>query len=180
VVQVAFTLSLSGDVSSFTPTVKNQMKIALANKASVDQSFVDVTVYAGSVIAECTIQTLADTSASLQSTMALLLSSTTSATNMLAGVTIAGGASVSVLAVVTPPFVTAIAPPPAPPPLPPPTYEPTQLEIIIVVIVAAIGSTIALFGLGYYARKECCLGKCTVKSTKRPAKGDPAKATQQV
>ena len=177
VVQVAFTLSLSGDVSSFTPTVKNQMKIALANKASVDQSFVDVTVYAGSVIAECTIQTLADTSASLQSTMALLLSSTTSATNMLAGVTIAGGASVSVLAVVTPPFVTAISPPPAPPP---PTYEPTQLEIIIVIIVAAIGSTIALFGLGYYARKECCLGKCTVKSTKRPAKGDPAKATQQV
>jgi hypothetical protein len=177
VVQVAFTLSLSGDVSSFTPTVKNQMKIALANKASVEQSFVDVTVYAGSVIAECTIQTLADTSASLQLTMAELLSSTTSATNMLAGVTIAGGASVSVLAVVTPPFVTAISPPPAPPP---PTYEPTQLEIIIVIIVAAIGSTIALFGLGYYARKECCLGKCTVKSTKRPAKGDPAKATQQV
>ena len=95
------------------------MKIALANRANVDPTLVDVTVYAGSIIAECTIQTLTDRSASLQSTMASALSSTTSATNMFAGVTIAGGASVSVLAVVTQPFVTAIAPSPAPPPPPP-------------------------------------------------------------
>ena len=153
------------------------MKIALANEANVEQTSVDVAVYAGSVVAECTIQTLADRSASLQSTMASALSSTTSATNMLAGVTIAGGASVSVLAVVTQPYVTAIAPPPAPPP---PTYEPTQLEIIIVIIVAAIGSTLALFGLGYYARKECCLGNCTVSTKGGAAKGDPTKATQEV
>jgi hypothetical protein len=108
---VGFSLRLFGDVSSFTSSVLDQMKSAIAARAGVGPSAVEVTVTAGSVIIGVSILTPLATSASVQSAMANATSSPSSATAMLANVT---GVSINVLTVVTPPTVTAFAPSPPP------------------------------------------------------------------
>ena len=108
---VGFSLRLFGDVSSFTSSVLDQMKSAIAARAGVDPSAVELTVRAGSVIVGVSILTPLATSASVQSAMANATSSPSSATAMLANVT---GVSINVLTVVTPPTVTAFAPSPPP------------------------------------------------------------------
>jgi hypothetical protein len=104
---VGFSLRLAGDVSSFTSSVLDQMKSAIAGRAGVGPSAVEVTVTAGSVIVGVSILTPLATAASVQSTMANATSSPSSATAMLANVT---GVLINVLTVVTPPTVTAFAP----------------------------------------------------------------------
>ena len=108
---VGFSLRLAGDVSLFTSSVLDQMKSAIAARAGVGPSAVELTVTAGSVIVGVSILTPLATSASVQSTMATATSSPSSATAMLSNVT---GVSINVLTVVTPPIVTAFAPPPPP------------------------------------------------------------------
>jgi hypothetical protein len=108
---VGFSLRLAGDVSSFTSSVLDQMKSAIAARAGVGSSAVELTVTAGSVIVGVSILTPLATAASVQSTMATATSSPSSATAMLSNVT---GFSINVLYVVTPPTVTAFAPPPPP------------------------------------------------------------------
>jgi len=108
---VGFTLLLAGDVSSFTPSVESQIKSAVAARASVDPSAVEVTISPGSVIVSVRILTPTATAASVQSTMTIATSSPSSATLMFASVT---GVSIAVLAVVTPPTITNVAPPPQP------------------------------------------------------------------
>ena len=108
---VGFSLRLAGDVSSFTSSVLDQMKSAIAARAGVGPSAVELTVTAGSVIVGVSILTPLATAASVHSTMATATSSPSSATAMLANVT---GVSINVLTVVTPPIVTAFAPPPPP------------------------------------------------------------------
>jgi hypothetical protein len=114
---VGFTLELDGDVSSFTPSVRTQVQGAIAARAGVDPSAVMVTVTSGSVIVGVRIYTPTAMATSVQSAIASATSSPSSATAMLASVT---GVSIAVLAVVTPPTVTNVAPPP-PLPLPPPS-----------------------------------------------------------
>eukprot|EP00900_Chrysochromulina_parva_P025971 jgi/Chrpa1/8007/Chrysochromulina_OHIO_Genome00017287-RA len=118
---VGFTLELAGDVSSFTPSVQTEMKSAIAARAGVDPSAVEVAVSPGSVIIDVSIQTTTVTATSVQSMMASATSSPSSATAMLASIT---GISIAVLAVVTPPFVADVAPPPPPQPSPPPPISP--------------------------------------------------------
>ena len=60
---VGFTLELDGDVSSFTPSVRTEMKSAIAVRAGVDPLAVELTISAGSVIADVSIQTYAVTAA---------------------------------------------------------------------------------------------------------------------
>jgi len=108
---VKFTLELAGDVSSFDPSVRTEMKSAIAARASVDPSAVELTLSSGSVVVGVSIQTTAAAAASVQSTMASATSSASSATAMLASVT---GVSIAVLAVVTPPTIANVAPPPPP------------------------------------------------------------------
>eukprot|EP00900_Chrysochromulina_parva_P007071 jgi/Chrpa1/16365/Chrysochromulina_OHIO_Genome00023538-RA len=72
------------------------MKSAIAVRAGVDPLEVELTISAGSVIADVSIQTYAVTAASVQSTMASATRSPSSATAMLANVT---GVSIVVLAV---------------------------------------------------------------------------------
>ena len=118
---VRFTLELAGDVSSFTPSVESQIKSAIAALAGVDPSAVELTISPGSVIVGVRITTPTATAAWVQSTMASVTSSPSSATAMLASVT---GVSIAVLAVVTLPTIANVAPPPptianfAPPPPP--------------------------------------------------------------
>jgi hypothetical protein len=138
---VGFTLELDGDVSSFTPSVRTEMKSAIAVRAGVDPSAVELTISAGSVIADVSIQAYAVTAASVHSTMASATRSPSSASAMLANVT---GVSIVVLAVVTPPTVEEIPPPPPPSPSPPPPTGPSAVEtsdptgVIIGVIVGII------------------------------------------
>jgi hypothetical protein len=108
---VEFTLLLAGDVSSFTPSVESQIKSAVAARASVDPSAVELTISPGSVIVSVRILTPTATAASVQSTMTTATSSPSSATLMFASVT---GVSIAVLAVVTPPTIANVAPPPQP------------------------------------------------------------------
>ena len=108
---VKFTLELAGDVSLFTPSVRADMKSAIAARASVDPSAVEVALSPGSVIADVSIQTPTATATSVQSTMASATSSPSSATAMLASV---NGISIAVLTVVTPPTIANVAPPPPP------------------------------------------------------------------
>jgi hypothetical protein len=111
---VDFALELAGDVSSFTPSVRTEMKSAIAARAGVDPSAVELTVTSGSVIVGVRILTPTVMATSVQSTMASATSNSSSATALLASVT---GVSIAVLAVVTPPTATAdVAPPPPPPP----------------------------------------------------------------
>jgi hypothetical protein len=106
---VGFTLRLAGDVSSFTPSVQSQIKSATAARAGVDLSAVELTISPGSVIVGVRILTPTATAASVQSTMASATSTPSSATAMFASVT---GVSIAVLAVVTPPTIANVAPPP--------------------------------------------------------------------
>eukprot|EP00900_Chrysochromulina_parva_P009806 jgi/Chrpa1/18827/Chrysochromulina_OHIO_Genome00023079-RA len=111
---VNFALELAGDVSSFTPSVRTEMKSAIAARAGVDPSAVELTVTSGSVIVGVRILTPTVMATSVQSAMASATSNASSATALLASVT---GVSIAVLAVVTPPTATAdVAPPPPPPP----------------------------------------------------------------
>jgi LPXTG-motif cell wall-anchored protein len=108
---VGFSLRLAGDVSLFTSSVLDQMKSAIAVRAGVGPSAVELTVRAGSVIVGVSILTPMATSASVQSAMASATSSPSSAAGMLASVT---GVPIAVLAVVTPPTIANVAPPPPP------------------------------------------------------------------
>jgi len=108
---VVFTLRLDGEVSSFTPSVQSQIKSAVAARAGVDPLAVELTISPGSIIVSVRILTPTATAASVQSTMATATSSLSSATLMFASVT---GVSIAVLAVVTPPTITNVAPPPPP------------------------------------------------------------------
>ena len=108
---VGFTLRLAGDISSFTPSVQSQIKSAIAARAGVDLSAVDLTISPGSIIIGVRILTPTATAASVQSTMASATSTPSSATAMFASVT---GVSIAVLAVVTPPTIANVAPPPPP------------------------------------------------------------------
>ena len=111
---VDFALELAGDVSSFTPSVRTEMKSAIAARAGVDPSAVELTVTSGSVIVGVRILTPTVMATSVQSAMASATSNSSSATALLASVT---GVSIAVLAVVTAPTATAdVAPPPPPPP----------------------------------------------------------------
>ncbi|KOO53369.1 hypothetical protein Ctob_016389 [Chrysochromulina tobinii] len=111
---VEFALELAGDVSSFTPSVRTEMKSAIAARGGVDPSAVELTVTSGSVIVGVRILTPTVMATSVQLAMASATSNASSATAMLASVT---GVSIAVLAVVTPPTTTAdVAPPPPPPP----------------------------------------------------------------
>ena len=147
---VEFALKLAGDVSSFTPSVRTEMKSAIAARAGVDPLAVMVTVTSGSVIVQVSIQTYAVTATSVQSTMASATSSPSGATAMLASVT---GVSIVVLAVVTPPTVANVAPPPPPPPsLPSPfTPPPGALNGGGAIGILAIAVPAAIVGL------LCCL-----------------------
>ena len=108
---VRFTLELAGDVSSFNPSLLTQMKSATAARAGVDPSAVELTVSPGSVIVGVSIQMATAMAASVQATMASATSTPSSATAMFASVT---GVSITVLAVVTPPTIANVAPPPPP------------------------------------------------------------------
>jgi len=146
---VGFSLELAGDVSSFTPSVRTQVQGAIAARAGVDLSAVMVTVTSGSVIVGVRIQTPTAMATSVQSAIASATSSPSSATAMLASVT---GVSIAVLAVVTPPTVTNVAPPPplpppsSPSPSPPPQRPPGALSsagggaisILVIAVPAAI------------------------------------------
>ncbi|KOO25645.1 hypothetical protein Ctob_003629 [Chrysochromulina tobinii] len=114
---VELALRLAGDVSSFTPSVRTEMKSAIAARADVDPSAVTVTVTSGSVIVGVRVLTPTVMATSVQSAMASATSSPSSATAMLASVT---GVSIAVLAVVTSPTITDVASPP-----PQPTFSPT-------------------------------------------------------
>ena len=108
---VGFTLRLDGEVSSFTPSVQSQIKSAIAARAGVDPSAVELTISPGSVIVSVRILTPTATAASVQSTMATATSSPSSATLMFTSVT---GVSIAVLAVLTPPMIANVAPTPPP------------------------------------------------------------------
>ena len=108
---VGFTLRLDGEVSSFTPSVQSQIKSAIAARAGVDPSAVELTISPGSVIVSVRILTPTATAASVQSTMATATSNASSATAMLASV---AGVSIAVLAVLTPPMIANVAPTPPP------------------------------------------------------------------
>ena len=84
---VGVTLELDGDVSSFTPGVQIQMQSAVAARAGVDPSAVELTISPGSVIANVRILTTTAMAASVQSEMANATSSPSSVTAMLASVT---------------------------------------------------------------------------------------------
>jgi hypothetical protein len=151
---VRFSLELAGDVSSFTPSVRTQMQGAIAARSGVNPSTVMVTVTSGSVIVGVRIQTPTAMATSVQSAIASATSSPSSATAMLASVT---GFSIAVLAVVTPPTVTNVAPPPSPSPspspLPPPQRPPGSLN-------SAGGSTISILAIAVPAAIVgllCCL-----------------------
>ena len=143
---VDFALRLAGDVSSFTSSVRTEMKSAIAAQAGVDPSAVMVTVTSGSVIVGVRIFTPPAMATSVQSAMASATSSPSSATAMLASVT---GVSITVLAVVTPPIIANVAPPPpltpsSPSPSPPPQRPPSALNgggaisILAIAVPAAI------------------------------------------
>jgi predicted lipid-binding transport protein (Tim44 family) len=87
------------------------MKSATAARAGVDPSAVELTISPGSVIVGVRILTPTATAASVRSTMATATSSPSSATAMFASVT---SVSIAVLAVVTPPTIANVAPPPPP------------------------------------------------------------------
>ena len=149
---VDFALRLAGDVSSFTPSVRTEMKSAIAARAGVDPSAVMVTVTSGSVIVGVRILTPPAMATSVQSAMASATSSPSSATAMLASVT---GVSIAVLAVVTPPIIANVAPPPPPSsPLtsPPPQRPPGALN-------SAGGGAITILGIAVPATiiVLCCL-----------------------
>ena len=118
---IGFTLEIAGDVSSFTSSVRTQVQGAIAARAGVGPSAVELTVTAGSVIVAVRIHTPTAMATSVQSAIASATSSPSSATTMLASVS---GVSIAVLAVVTPPTLTNVAPPPPSPPPSSPSPSP--------------------------------------------------------
>ena len=148
---VGFSLRLAGDVSSFTSSVLDQMKSAIAARAGVGPSAVELTVRAGSVIVGVSILTPLATSASVQSAMASATSNSSSATAMLESVT---GISVNVLTVVTSPTVTVVAPPT---PAPPPVVDPPSSNVLLIIAIV-IGVILAIVVVGacvfVYRRNE--------------------------
>ena len=117
---VGFALELDGDVSSFTPSVQAQMQSAVAARAGVDPSAVELDVLPGSVLVEVSIETYAATAALVESTMASALRSPSSATAVFVNVI---GVSIVVL-FVTPLTIADVSPPPPPSPSPPPPTSP--------------------------------------------------------
>jgi uncharacterized membrane protein YgcG len=163
---VGFSLELDGDVSSYTPSVRTQVQGAIAARAGVDPSAVMVTVTSGSVIVGVRIYTPTAMATSVQSAIASATSSPSSATAMLASVT---GVSIAVLAVVTPPTVTNVAPPPplpppsSPSPSPPPQRPPSALNsagggaisiLAIVVPAAVVGLLCCLAMVCWWTRRR--------------------------
>jgi hypothetical protein len=118
--KVGFALELNGDISSFTPSVQAQMQSAVAARAGVDPSAVELDVLPGSVLVEVSIETYAATAALVESTMARALRSPSSATAVFVNVT---GVSIVVL-FVTPLTIADVPPPPPPSPSPPPPTSP--------------------------------------------------------
>ena len=118
------------------------MQSAFAAQAGVDPSAVDLTISAGSVIADVRIETYAVTAASVQSTMARATSSPSSATAMLANVT---GFPIAVLAVVTAPTIADVPPPPPPSPSPPPPMSPIGTGEVAAPTVESSGGSIGIF-----------------------------------
>ena len=100
------------------------MKSAIAGRAGVGPSAVELTIWAGSVVVRVSIQTSTAAAASVQSAMAIATSSPSSATAILASVT---GIPIAVLAIVTPPTVADVPPPPPPSTQPPPLLPPYPL-----------------------------------------------------
>ena len=141
---VEFALRLAGDVSSFTPSVRTEMKSAIAARAGVDPSAVMVTVTSGSVIVGVRIRTATAMATSVQSAMASATSSPSSAAAMFASVP---GISIAVLAVVTPPTVANVQPSP-PPQRPPGALINAGGDAITILIIAVL---VAIVGL------LCCL-----------------------
>ena len=133
---VDFALRLAGDVSSFTPSVRTEMKGAIAAQAGVDPSAVMVTVTSGSVIVGVRILTPPAMAISVQSAMASATSNPSSVTAMFANVT---GFSINVLAVLTSPTIANVAPPPPPLLAVETSFSPgTIIGIIIGVIIALV------------------------------------------
>ena len=146
---VGFSLRLAGDVSLFTSSVLDQMKSAIAARAGVGPSAVELTVTAGSVIVGVSILTPLATSASVQSAMASATSNSSSATAMLESVT---GISVNVLTVVTSPTVTVVAPPT---PAPPPVVDPPSSNVsLIIAIVIGVILAIVVVGAGVFVYRR--------------------------
>ena len=170
---VEFTLELDGDVSSFTPSVRTEMKSAIAVRAGVDPLAVELTILAGSVIADVSIQTTTIMAASVQSTMASATSSPSSATAMLANVT---GVSIVVLAVVTPPTVEEIPPPPPPSPSPPPPMSPIGTgEVAAPTIESSGGSLGIIIGVTVGVSIACVLALVLMRRRRRD---QPPQSTQ--
>jgi hypothetical protein len=152
---VVFTLRLDGEVSSFTSSVQSQIKSAVAARAGVDPSAVELTISAGSVIVSVRILTPTATAASVQSTMANAMSNPSSATAMFANVT---GFSINVLAVLTPPTVANVAPPPPPLLAVEASFSPgTIIGIIIGVIIALVLALVFMRHLNKKRRKKAGL-----------------------
>ena len=105
---VVFVLELAGEISSFTSTVREQMRSAIATQARVDSSAVTVTVTSGSVIVAVRILTPTATANSVHSAMVSATSTPNSATTMFASVS---GYNVTVLTIRASPTVAAYTPP---------------------------------------------------------------------
>jgi hypothetical protein len=152
---VVFTLRLDGEVSSFTSSVQSQIKSAVAARAGVDPSAVELTISAGSVIVSVRILTPTATAASVQSTMANAMSNPNSATAMFANVT---GFSINVLAVLTLPTIANVAPPPPPLLAVETSFSPgTIIGIIIGVIIALVLALVFMRHLNKKRRKKAGL-----------------------
>jgi len=120
---ISSTLKLDGDVSSFTPSVQDEIARAIAAEAGVDPSAVALTVTSGSVIIDMSIQTDAATAASVHSKVASATSSPSRATAMLSSVT---GVSCTVLEITKPASLSAVTPRPAETPQAPPRPAETE------------------------------------------------------
>jgi len=173
---VDFAIRLAGDVSSFTLIVRTQMKSAIAARAGVDPSSVMVTVTSGSVIVGVSILTPTVMATAVQSAMASATSSPSSATAMLASVT---GVSIAVLATVTPPIVTNVAPPPLPPPppsppspSPPPPPSPPSDPTGVIIGVIVVGVIIALALVILHRRRRDV--RCKKAHEPQPAGPEPS------
>ena len=105
---VVFVLELAGEISSFTSTVLEQMRSAIATQARVDSSAVTVTVTSGSVIVAVRILTPTATATSVHSAMVSATSTPNSATTMFTSVR---GYNVNVLTIRASPTVAAYTPP---------------------------------------------------------------------
>jgi len=154
---VGFTLRLDGDISSFTPSVQSQIKSAIAARAGVDPSAVELIISPGSVIVSVRILTPTATAASVQSTMANAMSNTSSATAMFASVTV-NGSPINVSEVLTQPTISNVAPPP-PPLLAVETSFSigTIIGIIIGVIIALVLALVFMRHLNKKRRKNAGL-----------------------